>query len=51
MIAIGPGEPAQLIHRDQWAFDFFPFPTGYEVQCNTIWAVNDFTESRTARRA
>ena len=26
MIAIGPGEPAQLIHRDQWAFDFFPVP-------------------------
>ena len=31
VIAIGPGEPAQLIHRDQWAFDFFPFPKGYEV--------------------
>jgi len=25
VIAIGPGEPGQLIHRDQWAFDFFPF--------------------------
>jgi ectoine hydroxylase-related dioxygenase (phytanoyl-CoA dioxygenase family) len=43
VIAIGPGEPAQPIHRDQWAFDFFPFPQGYEVQCNTIWAMNDFT--------
>ena len=50
MIAIGPGEPAQLIHRDQWAFDFFPFPSGYEVQCNTIWAVNDFTEENGATR-
>jgi hypothetical protein len=50
MIAIGPGEPAQLIHRDQWAFDFFPFPTGYEVQCNTIWAMNDFTEANGATR-
>jgi ectoine hydroxylase-related dioxygenase (phytanoyl-CoA dioxygenase family) len=50
MIAIGPGEPAQLIHRDQWAFDFFPFPTGYEVQCNTIWAVNDFTVENGATR-
>jgi len=27
IIAIGPGQPAQPIHRDQWAFDFFPFPT------------------------
>ena len=43
-IAIGAGETAQPIHRDQWAFDFFPFPQGYEVQCNTIWALSDFTE-------
>ncbi len=50
MIAIGPGEPAQLIHRDQWAFDFFPFPSGYEVQCNTIWAINDFSEANGATR-
>ncbi len=43
VIAIGPDEPGQMIHRDQWAFDFFPFPKGYEVQCNTIWAMTDFT--------
>jgi ectoine hydroxylase-related dioxygenase (phytanoyl-CoA dioxygenase family) len=50
VIAIGPGEPGQLIHRDQWAFDFFPFPTGYEVQCNTIWAMTDFTIANGATR-
>ena len=50
VIAIGPGEPAQVIHRDQWAFDFFPFPSGYEVQCNTIWAMTDFTEENGATR-
>ena len=50
VIAIGPGEPAQTIHRDQWAFDFFPFPKGYEVQCNTIWAMTDFTEDNGATR-
>jgi hypothetical protein len=50
VIAIGPGEPAQLVHRDQWAFDFFPFPSGYEVQCNTIWAMTDFTEANGATR-
>jgi ectoine hydroxylase-related dioxygenase (phytanoyl-CoA dioxygenase family) len=50
VIAIGPGEPAQQIHRDQWAFDFFPFPRGYEVQCNTIWAMTDFTEANGATR-
>ena len=50
VIAIGPGEPAQAIHRDQWAFDFFPFPKDYEVQCNTIWALTDFTEENGATR-
>ncbi len=49
-IAIGPGETAQPIHRDQWAFDFFPFPRGYDVQCNTIWALTDFTEENGATR-
>ena len=50
VIAIGPGEPGQPIHRDQWAFDFFPFPPGYEVQCNTIWAMTDFTAANGATR-
>lgn len=50
VIAIGPGEPGQLIHRDQWAFDFFPFPSGYEVQCNTIWAMTEFSEANGATR-
>jgi hypothetical protein len=49
-IAIGPGQGAQPLHRDQWAFDFFPFPTGYEVQCNIIWAQSDFTELNGATR-
>jgi len=50
VIAIGPDEAGQPIHRDQWAFDFFPFPSGFEVQCNTIWAMNDFTEANGATR-
>ena len=50
IIAIGPGEPAQAIHRDQWAFDFFPFPTDHHVQCNTIWALTDFDEQNGATR-
>lgn len=49
-VAIGAHQPAQPIHRDQWAFDFFPFPNGYEVQCNTIWALTDFTEANGATR-
>jgi len=50
IIAIGPDESAQPIHRDQWAFDFFPFPKGYEAQCNTIWAMTDFREENGATR-
>ena len=50
VIDIGPGEPAQLVHRDQWAFDFFPFPPGFEVECHTMWAMTDFTEENGATR-
>jgi ectoine hydroxylase-related dioxygenase (phytanoyl-CoA dioxygenase family) len=50
IISIEPGQSAQYIHRDQWAFDFFSFPAGYEVTCNTIWAMNDFTEENGGTR-
>jgi hypothetical protein len=50
VISIEPGQPAQYVHRDQWAFDFFTFPAGYEVTCNTIWAMTDFTEVNGATR-
>ena len=50
VIALGPGAKAQGVHRDQWAFDFFGFPGGYEVQCNALWAMTDFTEANGATR-
>ena len=50
VIEIGPGEPAQYVHRDQWAFDFFEFPAGFEVECHTMWAMEDFTEENGATR-
>ena len=49
-IAIGPGETAQALHRDQWAFDFFEFPPEVEVELSTIWALTDFTEANGATR-
>jgi len=49
-IAIGPDSPAQSIHRDEWAFDFYEFPSDHHVQCNTIWALTDFTEDNGATR-
>jgi ectoine hydroxylase-related dioxygenase (phytanoyl-CoA dioxygenase family) len=49
-ICIGPGETAQVLHRDQWAFDFFEFPADVEVELSTIWALTDFTEANGATR-
>lgn len=43
IISIEPGETAQKLHRDEMAFDLFPFPTDYHPQCNTMWALTDFT--------
>src|ERR1700728_1830237 len=50
LVTIGPGEPAQMIHRDQWSFDRFPFPRGFEAEVATMWAVTDFTEELGATR-
>ena len=50
IISIGPDSPGQAIHRDQWAFDFYEFPADHHVQCNTIWAMTDFTEENGATR-
>ncbi len=50
IISIGPDSPGQSIHRDEWAFDFFAFPSDVHPQCNTIWAMTDFTEENGATR-
>ena len=50
VIDIGPDEPAQALHRDQWAWDAFAFPVGFEVEISTIWAMQDFSEENGATR-
>lgn len=50
VIAVGPGSKSQPIHRDQWAFDMFPFPPGFDSTFATMWALTDFTESNGATR-
>jgi hypothetical protein len=40
-IRIGPGEPAQVIHRDDLMFNFAH--PGFEAMINAMWAVDDFT--------
>ena len=49
-IAIGPGSPPQMLHRDQWCFDFFPFPTDVDVEVSSMWALHDFTDRNGATR-
>src|ERR1700741_5256151 len=50
LVTIGPGEPAQMIHRDQWSFDRYQFPRGFEAEVGTMWAVTDFTAEMGATR-
>lgn len=50
VIAVGPGEPAQMLHRDQWAWDMFPFPKDYPISLATMWAMTDFTVETGATR-
>jgi len=45
---IGPGEPAQPIHRDDGLYDI-AMPHRNLV-CNTMWALTDFTEENGATR-
>lgn len=40
VIRIGPGQPAQMIHRDRWAWG--AHLAHVEPQLNTIWALSDF---------
>lgn len=41
LIRIMPGQTAQPIHRDRWAWG--AYLKGVEPQLNTIWALTDFT--------
>lgn len=47
-IHIGPGEKAQVLHRDE---DIYPLPRPHPpVVLNTMWALCDFTEANGATR-
>ena len=39
-----PGQEAQPVHRDQWTYGYYPWPAGFEVEFNVLWAMQDFTE-------
>lgn len=48
-IYIGPGQGAQLLHRDRLAWGKY-MPRDIEPQFNTIWALTDFTAENGATR-
>jgi ectoine hydroxylase-related dioxygenase (phytanoyl-CoA dioxygenase family) len=50
VISVLPGETDQPLHRDQVGWGAFPFPTDYDMMCNTIWALTDFTVENGATR-
>ncbi|WP_123426594.1 phytanoyl-CoA dioxygenase family protein [Pseudomonas brassicacearum] len=50
IVSIHPGARAQTLHQDEVAWDMFPFPNDYHVQCNTLWAMTDYSEKMGATR-
>lgn len=48
VIRLKPGQGAQEIHRDRWAWG--KYLQGIEPQFNTLWAATDFTEENGATR-
>ncbi|HEY5681402.1 MAG TPA: phytanoyl-CoA dioxygenase family protein [Pseudomonadales bacterium] len=46
IIRLMPGQPAQQIHRDRWAWG--KYLKDVEPQFNTIWALSDFTQANGA---
>jgi hypothetical protein len=50
IISVYPSSPAQKLHQDEVAWDFFPFPQDYDIQCNILWALSDYTEEMGATR-
>jgi len=45
-----PGQTPQPIHRDQWTYGEFPWPSGYQVELNVLWALHEFKMSNGATR-
>ncbi len=42
MMVIGPGEPAQMLHRDDGNWPHFPWPR-FELTVSSLFALSDFT--------
>ena len=47
MMVVGPGEPAQFLHRDMGNWPYLGWPS-FEVTVSSIFALNDFSEENGA---
>ncbi len=47
MMVVGPGEPAQMMHRDDANWPHFPWPH-FELTVSSLFALSDFTEENGA---
>lgn len=50
IISVFPGSEIQPLHRDEGAWDFFPFPIDFDPMCNVLWAMSEYTEDMGATR-
>lgn len=50
VISVLPGEQDQRFHRDEEAWDRYPFPTDYDIECSVMWALTDFSVENGATR-
>lgn len=48
LIEVHPGQPTQTLHRDQWKYNYFDFPAGFESDLAGMWAMTDFTAANGA---
>jgi len=48
LIEVHPNQPTQSLHRDQWKYNYFDFPAGFETEMAGMWAMTDFTSANGA---
>lgn len=48
LIEVHAKQPTQTLHRDQWKYNYFDFPAGFESDLACMWAMTDFTEANGA---
>ena len=48
LIEVHPNQLTQSLHRDQWKYNYFDFPPGFESDLAGMWAMSDFTAANGA---